>query len=321
MPTLLFHTAEDLLGDALIKLPVLLALKAARPDITLIWSAGQGRSQFAGGLKPLVASTIDELHEATGLGTRWSQVFKPFWRRHFDCIVASERRLLPTLALKRLSHDQFVAPMRNFALATCQAPVAFAREPLHCQTRILLELATGQPLSPRLNLPLPEEYRALAQILLPAGWSYIGLAPGAGGKDKCWPLGHFVAVAQAQVARGRVPVFFLGPAEGAWLPALRLAVPEALFPESDPRASLAGPLLAIALASRLSLALANDSGAGHLLAAGGRPLVSLFGRTDPHKFAPPYGSRTVIRARDLGLTQVQDIPLGHVLQVMELVLG
>ncbi|MEN9728020.1 MAG: Lipopolysaccharide core heptosyltransferase RfaQ [Pseudomonadota bacterium] len=321
MASLLFHTAEDLLGDALIKLPSILALKRAHPDLHLVWSAGQGSSAYANVLKPLVDGVIDEVYQQTGLGTRWTQALRPFWPRHFDCIIASERRLLPTLALRRIAHQAFIAPMGNFRFSTCKPDGDFARQPLHRQIQLLFELAVGTKLTPTPELPIPAPYGQLARELLPPGPCYVGLAPGAGGKDKCWPLAHFIAVAQAQLANERLPVFFLGPAERDWLQPLRSAVPRALFPESDPRADLRGPLLAIALAARLHLGLANDSGVGHLLAAGGKPLVALFGRTNPTKFAPPYGERAVIRAHDFGAQGVAEIPVAHVLRVMEDVLG
>lgn len=321
MPSLLFHTAEDLLGDALIKLPSILALKRARPDVHLVWSAGRGASVFANILRPLVDGVIDEVHHRTGLGTRWWQVLRPFWRHHFDVIIASERRLLPTLALRRLAHDTFIAPMGNFRFSTHKPDAGFMRQPLHKQVQTLLELAVGTPLHPTRDLPIPPQYTRLAQELLPTGPCYVGLAPGAGGKDKCWPMENFIEVALAQLAAGRIPVFFVGPAELDWLQPLRAAVPAALFPESDPRAELGGPLLAIALAGRLSLGLANDSGAGHLLAAGGKPLVALFGRTNPTKFAPPYGQRIVVRAADLNAKSVEEIPVAHVQRVMENTLG
>jgi ADP-heptose:LPS heptosyltransferase len=59
-------------------------------------------------------------------------------------------------------------------------------------------------------------------------------------------------------------------------------------------------MLTIALARRLSSAVANDSGTGHMLAAADIPLVSLFGPTPPAKFAPATPRLTVLRAQDFG---------------------
>ena len=73
----------------------------------------------------------------------------------------------------------------------------------------------------------------------------------------------------------------------------------------------------MALATRLAIGVANDAGGGHLLAAGGRPLVSLFGHTDPEKFRPPYGTRIAICARDYGGPEMTRIPVGAVLAAVE----
>ena len=99
------------------------------------------------------------------------------------------------------------------------------------------------------------------------------------------------------------------------------AVPGALFPEQSPIAGGdEGALLSIALAQRISLGVANDAGGGHLLAAGGRPLVSLFGRTSEHKFKPPYGPRIAITAREYGGTDMALIPVARVAAAVDSIL-
>jgi ADP-heptose:LPS heptosyltransferase len=195
---------------------------------------------------------------------------------------------------------------------------SFFSEPVYRQTQILFELAIGQQLTLPTELPLPSRYMELAASMLPDGPLYIGFAPGAGGKEKCWPLERFVEVARVQALRNRVPVFFLGPDERAWRADLANAIPAARFPEYGPDGCvLGGPMLTIALARRLRANVANDSGAGHLLAAGGRPLISLFGHTDERKFTPPFGSRRVIHAREFGGTSMSNIPVNSVVQAID----
>ena len=66
---------------------------------------------------------------------------------------------------------------------------------------------------------------------------------------------------------------------------------------------------------------ANDAGGGHLLAAGGRPLVTLFGRTSEDKFKPPYGTRIAISAREYGGTDMSLIPVQRVTTAIDAVLA
>jgi ADP-heptose:LPS heptosyltransferase len=54
-------------------------------------------------------------------------------------------------------------------------------------------------------------------------------------------------------------------------------------------------LLTIALAQRFAVSVANDSGVGHMLAAANTPLISLFGPTDPAKFAPISEKLSILR--------------------------
>jgi ADP-heptose:LPS heptosyltransferase len=315
--SILFYTAEDRIGDALIKLPTLLGLRQARPDIALTWATGTQASAYSKALAPLVGSVIREIHERTQLGTRWPARPHPLRARHFNCVIVSDKKIRSTLLLRTISHDRFIAPAVNFLFSDAKPSKPFGSTVAE-QTLMLFELAINALIQPETRLPIPNVERELAAQLLPADASYIGFAPGAGGSEKCWPLERFIDVARAQQLRGRVPVFFLGPMESHWLEAIRSELPTALFPEySATGASLGGPILTIALASHLTASVANDAGAGHLLAAGGRPLVSLFGRTDPAKFAPPYNKRTIISARQFGSTLVAAIPVGVVLQALD----
>lgn len=162
---------------------------------------------------------------------------------------------------------------------------------------------------------MPQQAVDTAARLLPPGPVYIGFAPGAGGRHKCWPIEAFMALAERQGAAGRVPVFVLGPAERDWLDELRRRVPSARFPLQD--AGSADPLLTVALAGRMTAAVANDSGGGHLLAAGGVALVSLFGPTSPAKFAPLARKLKILRAQDFGGEAMTAIPVDAVAAALD----
>ena len=318
MTTLLFYTAEDRLGDALIKLPALLALRQAEPNVSLVWVAGERRSAFSQLLKPLTTGLFDELHEAVGLGTNWIQALVPFWRRSFDVIIASDEHLRNTLALRRISHQRFIAPFSRHFFSDRKPPNRNGELTLYRRTAQLINLALDIDVALRPRLPIPINYVTCATHLLPSGTTYIGFIPGAGGKDKCWPLEHYIAIARMQTARGRQPVFFLGPEELVWYAQIREAVPGVLIPEWDEAANqLRGPTLTIALARYLKVAISNDSGGGHLTCAGGCPVITLIGRTNPDKFESPYGRRHILCARNYGGDEVRMIPVVAVAEMLE----
>jgi ADP-heptose:LPS heptosyltransferase len=116
-------------------------------------------------------------------------------------------------------------------------------------------------------------------------------------------------------------VLILGPGERHWESSVRDAVPEALIPPLDDvpgnDGAVGGPTLTVALAGHLSAAVANDAGAGHLLAAGGAPMVSLFGWSRPEKRAPFARAVAIIRAQDFGSEKIADIPVAAVIEAVD----
>lgn len=319
--TILVYVGRDLMGDGLMKLPFVRALRAAFPAARITWLAGTGKTVYAGPLKPLVAGLIDEIIEDVGIGETAGELLRrPLPGRGFDLIIDTQRRVLTTLILRRIAHRHFLSPAAHYLLSGIR-PDGRERKPaaLIRQLLDLVELASGRPAAPHGGPPLPAAVREQAEHLLPPGPLYVGLAPGAGGRHKCWPLDRFMAVARRQLERARVPVIILGPAEAEWIEAVRAAVPEARLPLQDAQSN--DPLLTAALAGRLAAAVANDSGGGHLLAAGGVPLVSLFGPSSPAKFAPLATRLAVVRAQEFGGSDMAAIPADAVAAAVEAMVG
>ena len=167
---------------------------------------------------------------------------------------------------------------------------------------------------------LAPAHREAARALLPAGECYIGLVPGAGSRRKCWPLERYIRLAQRLEDQGRVAVFLPGPRERDLLPRLQRELPGARFPEWEPGHDplLRGPLLLAALGERLQAAVANDCGAGHLLAAAGTALVSLFGDSDALQYRPFTARLRLLRAAQFGAGERMDaIPVEAVGAALE----
>ncbi|WP_245651138.1 glycosyltransferase family 9 protein [Paramagnetospirillum marisnigri] len=301
----------DAVGDGLIKLPFLRSLRAAFPQARITWMAGKGHTVFAGILAPLVAGLVDEVLDDAGIGSRVSELFaNPLPSRRFDLIIDTQRRLLTTLILRRIRHGRFISAAAGFRLSAARPADHRRPASLAKQMTVLLDLAA--PHRPRDMAPLPHDagVEAEADRLLPAGPCYVGLAPGAGGKHKCWPLERFCELGNTLARRGMTPVVLLGPAEADWIEPVRRLLPGALLPLQE--AAAPSPMLTIALARRMACALANDSGTGHMLACGDIPLVSLFGPTPPEKFAPNAQRLTVVRAQDYGGSDMATIPVAAV---------
>jgi ADP-heptose:LPS heptosyltransferase len=311
--SILVYVGLDLVGDGLMKLPFARSLRANWPAARIVWCAGKGPSAFAGSLRPIVAGLIDETLENAGFGSNLSEIFgRPLDGRAFDLVIDTQRRLSTTLAVRRVRHRRFVSGAASFLLSDGRPKDAAKPRAMHGQLLQLIEAAGGDPAMAAPRLQLPADTIAAAASLLPEGPVHVGLAPGAGNRAKSWPFERYLELARGlpDGLPGAVPVFILGPDERDWIEACR-AVPGAILPlqEAASRGISASPILTIALAQRLAASVANDSGGGHMLAAGDRPLVSLFGPTDPAKFAPAARRLAVLRAQDFGGVAMDAIPL------------
>lgn len=319
--TILVYVGLDLMGDGLMKLPFVRALRNAFPNARITWLAGKGRTVYAHELQPLVAPLIDEVIEEAGIGDQESRAAgPPLPGRRFDLIVDTQRRVSTTRALRRIAHRRFVSGCARYLFSSARPPwtrlPSYRKPPAMIDQMLeLVALArhgrTDAPLDTAGTVTLPDPVTAEAERLLPGNEPYVALAPGAGGRVKCWPLDNFSTLGACLLDAGLVPVYVLGPGETDWHGPLRNAVPGARFPLQEPTTE-PGPLLTIALAARCRACVANDSGGGHLLAASGTPLVSLFGPTSPAKFAPRVPRLTVIEAGDYGSREMRAIPVDAV---------
>ncbi|HYG26265.1 MAG TPA: glycosyltransferase family 9 protein [Caulobacteraceae bacterium] len=313
--SVLVYSMGEVIGDGLVKLPFVAGLRAAFPEAAISWCAAKGSTVYASALKPVVQGLIDEVvtDPPTGAGPLdWLPWLKPFGGRTFDLVIDTQENVRRSLVARRAA-GRFVS-----AAGRDDLPPAVV-------DRLATLLAEASPgAAPRpLTLANARALRA-AEALLPAGPKYVGFAPGAGGQDKRWPLDRYIALARMQEERGRVPVFFFGPDEDRDAAATATALPDALMPEEDrvdPYPEIRGPLLVIALAGRLSAAVANDAGPGHMLAAGGAPLLSLQkDKRKAVKFRPAARRLELLIAEDYG-DSMEALPLDAAAEALERLLA
>ncbi len=133
-------------------------------------------------------------------------------------------------------------------------------------------------------LPADPDAEAWACEQLQSGEPTILINPGAGWGAKRWPAERYAEVARALLNRGTRVLVNAGPGE--------LALANSIIQKTGGGASL---LLCsveqlIAITRRISLAIAGDTGPLHLACALGRPVVGIYGPTDPSRNGP-YGTR------------------------------
>ena len=114
---------------------------------------------------------------------------------------------------------------------------------------------------------------------------FVLLCPGAGWGAKQWPAARYAELARRLGAAGWRVLVNGGSAEGEGV--------EAITEGSGARAVRCDVGQLIALSRRASLVVGGDTGPVHLAAALGRPVVALFGPTDPDRNGPEFPGSTV----------------------------
>jgi heptosyltransferase-1 len=143
------------------------------------------------------------------------------------------------------------------------------------------KLAMTMPLLPR----DPVAEANAAELKQP----FVLLSPGAGWGAKRWPADRYGAVAQRMAEAGFGVVINSGPAEE------HLA--REIVESSGGAAQIISPELPelIAATRRASLAIAGDTGPLHLACALGKPVVGIYGPTDPARNGPFHCANRVLR--------------------------
>jgi len=323
--TVAIYSCGEVIGDGLFKLSFLQECRRRFPHARISWIAGLSNSVFAGSLASMVEGLIDEVVENAGIGTVGQLIDPrpPLDGRRFDLVVDTQRNTLRTLCARRIRHGTFLASTGGFWFSDIRPDDvgAFPRSLLG-QFSFLLDLVSPPPAGPPDPLRLGAQYLSRASELLPDGPAYVGFAPGAGDPTKAWSLDNFLELARRQERAGRVPVFILGPSEAALQSCIRDAVPSGLFPLTTPTDAegpdvSSGPGLVIALGQRMAAAVANDSGAGHMLALSQVPLVSLYSKADPQKYVLNVLRLVILDSKAHGGKDPALIPLEAVARALE----
>ena len=247
------------LGDTILALPAVQALRDRFPDARLVVAGYPGNWEIAGDL-------VDGLHS----------IDNPVWAG-LTVLSAAE-----TLTRYLAGKDLVVAwTARRPDLGALPVIHASPYPPagVHAADHLL------RSLEPILG-PLPEP--AVPRLAVPAvPRRGILIHPGAGAEWKRWPADRFAALARNLSESGHKVSLIEGPADARAVAVVLDLISLPVIRPPSPRA------LATVLAGA-ELFIGNDSGVTHLAAAVGTPVVALFGPTDPVNWAP-RGNVRIIR--------------------------
>lgn len=289
--------APNWLGDAVMALPALRALRAWAPQAHLAVAA-----------RPSVAALyamVPEVDAVVTLNPRAPLTRPAAWQQDAARLAAGQfdlTVLLPNSFVSAWTASRASIPERWGYATHWRGPLLTRRirRPrglLHqADYYLVLTQALGLPAVARVapvTVPPPAREAAAALLAGVPARGFVVMAPGAAyGRAKQWPPEHFAALALALWRdRGLATVVVGAGADAAASAELRDALRSRAGgrPALEALVDLVGRTDLAALAGVLERAhavVANDSGAMHLAGAVGAPVVAIFGATNEHHTAP-----------------------------------
>jgi lipopolysaccharide heptosyltransferase I len=293
------------LGDIVLALPALSALRKSFPDSKISWFV---RPEFAPLLKNHPHLTEVILFDRKFLGKAWFNprafvsllaLIRRLRRSKFD-VVIDLQGLFRTASLAWLSGCKKrlgMANAREFAHIFYTHKIAQDQDCIHLVDYYLKIVQTAGAREPvpsgvegtqvQFLLPVdPAAANVVNRLLITDGIKlndYAVFVPTSAHSDKCWPLERFAALADRVSTQFHLSIIATGAASE------KDAIEELRNKANVPIANLAGvtslsELVALLKAARL--VVSNDTGPGHIAAALGVPVVLLFGPTNPARVHP-----------------------------------
>jgi heptosyltransferase-1 len=313
------------LGDIIHALPVLAAIRRSWPQAHVAWLVG---SNFASLLAehPMLDEVIAFDRERFGRMWRNPSIFAEFWRfvgqirgRRFDLVIDLQGLMRSAI----LSYFGGVPTRVGFADAREGAWLFYNRR-VRCpaqaehavQKNLHLAQTLGLAVEP-VEFPLPvsagERREADELLTAAAGVPMSGITAvvvGARWESKLWPAARFAELIDRVHADGGPRCVLLGAAADRGLAS---AVADACRGERP--VDLVGRTTLrqlVALLERAEQVICLDSGPMHIAAALNKPLVSLFGPTNPERTGPYSPEARVVRVPlPCSPCYRRTCPLGH----------
>ncbi len=309
-PRRILLAQTSFLGDVVLAVPLHDALARAFPTAEIHWLVRPPAAEL---IAPLVGRerilSLDKYGKDAGFGGLIA-ISRRLRARQFDVGIAVQRSmrtaLLLTLAGIALRIGFEDAPGWLFYHRRVKRRGEGASERLRGLAAGLGVESFATEARPRLVVDREADGR-LASILtghgIAAEASLLVVAPGAAWATKRWPAASFGALVDALVPAPFAAAILVGAAADREACRATLQASEAVTTAGAARVvDLCGrtdTAELAALVARAAVVVANDSAVGHIAAAFGRPLVSIFGPTVPAQGFTPGGPQSSVVGLEL----------------------
>lgn len=290
------------IGDCVMSVPVAASIRRSLPDSQIVWA-----------IEPRCVPVVD----AERLGCELTLADRPRWKQKTWSPTVWREQMAFFTQLRSMKFDygidlqghsktalclRFAAPKRRIS---ARAHDVFTKQlnPFltdvkgeHAVDRNLRALSALGEFSREARWVMPSLTAERSRFRRRSARTAV-IATATGHPQKNYPLEKWEEVAGGLLKMGVKAVFIGGPGDSA---------PQG-FEDLCGKLSLAESMAAIA---ESEIVLCADTGAGHIAAAYGVPVVSVFGVTEPSTFAPYTKHRAVLRSES---HRTEDVSPGEVL--------
>ena len=317
---LVFSNGEKI-GDGIIKLQLLHEIKKRFPEHKLIWMTNKGNTVYNNQLKTLASFYIDDVIEKANLNPFfWNKISKKYNLNNvsYEYIFDTQKAIYRTIALKRIKCKNFLSSAANGLFSSFRLNLKKNDTRTYYLNDLfdLLNMLKMDTIDDSFRITIPENLQNRLKEVFNRDDRYLGIAPGAGEKNKIWPLEKFIKVGKYFEKKNFKIVLFLGPSEVNIKDKLISEFPKALIPEKIIK-NFSNIEIVMGSTKFLTCALANDSGISHMLSTKHCPLIKLFGPKDSNKFTPEHINLKSIASSQFNSSDIKVIPIEKVIRVIE----
>ena len=317
---LVFSNGEKI-GDGIIKLPLLFEIRDRLKEYEIIWVTNKGKTAYNNQLKNITSKFIDKIIEEVNISPFfWKKISSKynFENEFYDYIFDTQKVVIRTIALKRIKCKNFISSSANgfFSSKKLIKRKNHSRRYYLEELLDLLDLITLKNSKNNFNIQISNQLENQLSKIFKNENKYFGIAPGAGEKDRIWPIEKFIEVGQYFVNKNFKIVFFLGPEEQKIKEKLISIFPTAIIPE-DLIKNFSNIETVISSTKFLDFALTNDSGIGHILTLGHCNLFKIFGHKDSNKFTPIKDNVISFTSQEFNSNDIKSIPVKKVLETID----
>ena len=320
MKKILVFSNGEKIGDGIIKLLLLHEIKRRLPNYSLVWMTNNEKTVYNATLKLFASQYIDKVIEKAELNPFfWNKISKNFdlGNHYYDYILDTQKAFYRTLALRRVKCKKFISATANGLFSSSKIKIndKNLRNYYLDDLLSLLDLIKKDKIDENFKLDIPNNLNKNLKEIFNNRFKYFGIAPGAGEKNKIWPLDKFIKVGKFFQKNNFKVVLYLGPDEEYMKKILIDEFPLAIIPE-DLIDNFSNLEIVIGSTKYLSFGISNDSGISHMLSTGYCKLFKLFGPKDSIKFTPKLNRIITISSSQFNSKNVEAIPAQHVIDII-----